>query len=110
VRDNRAVDAEVREELEATVAARRELGDEHDDELIAGFLQRIEHKLDERSRGTPAHRPQGIDLRLALGSMALGIGVTAVANSDAHGVGGVIISIIAWIAIALINVAYARRR
>jgi len=110
VRDNRAVDAEVRKELEATVAARRELGGEHEDELIAGFLQRIEHKLDERSRGTPAHRLQGIDLRLALGSMALGIGVTAVANSDAHGVGGVIISIIAWIAIALINVAYARRR
>jgi hypothetical protein len=40
--------------------------------------------------------------------MALGVGVTAVANSDAHGVGGVIISIIAWIAIALINIAYAR--
>lgn len=42
--------------------------------------------------------------------MALGIGLTAVANSDAHGAGGVIISIIAWLAIALINIAYARRR
>ena len=98
---------EVRKELEATVAARRELGSEHDDELISGFLQRIEQRLDERGR--PAPRPHGIDLRLPLGSMALGIGVTAVANSDAHGVGGVIISIIAWVAIALINIAYARR-
>ncbi|HJQ51624.1 MAG TPA: hypothetical protein VJ838_14010 [Gaiellaceae bacterium] len=104
------MDADVAKELEATVAARRELGSEHDDELIAGFLQRIEHKLDERGRATPAPRHPALDLRLALGSMALGIGVTAVANSDAHGVGGVIISIIAWIAIALINVAYTRRR
>jgi ferric-dicitrate binding protein FerR (iron transport regulator) len=102
------VDAEVRKELEATVAARRELGGEHDDALIEGFLQRVEHRLDERSRHAPAPRPHGLELRLALGSMALGVGVTAVANSDAHGVGGVIISIIAWIAIALINIAYAR--
>jgi hypothetical protein len=104
------VDAEVRKELEATVAARRELGSEHDDELIEGFLQRVEHKLDARSRRAPAPRPHGLELRLALGSMALGVGVTAVANSDAHGVGGVIISIIAWIAIAVINIAYARLR
>ncbi|HJU36918.1 MAG TPA: hypothetical protein VJ716_05825 [Gaiellaceae bacterium] len=106
------MDAEVAKELEATVAARRELGPEHDDELIAGFLQRIEHKLEDRGRAasTPTPRQPALDLRLALGSMALGIAVTAVANSDAHGVGGVIISIIAWIAIALINVAYTRRR
>ena len=104
------VDDEARKELEATIAARRELGPEHEDHLIAGFLQRIEHRLEEREARPPAPRPHGLEMRLALGSMALGIGVTAVANSDAHGVGGVIISIIAWIAIALINVAYARRR
>jgi hypothetical protein len=42
--------------------------------------------------------------------MALGVGPTAVANSDAHGVGGIVISITAWIAIAVVNVAYALRR
>jgi hypothetical protein len=101
---------EVEKELRATVAARRELGGEHEDQLIAGFLERIDHRLEQRGRATPASRPQGLDLRLPLGSMALGIGVTAVANSDAHGVGGVIISIIAWMAIGLINFAYAPRR
>jgi len=35
--------------------------------------------------------------------------VTAVANSDAHGVGGILISIVAWIAIAVINIIYAVR-
>jgi hypothetical protein len=47
---------------------------------------------------------------LALGSMGLGIGVTAVANSNAPGVGGLLISIIAWLAIAVVTVAYALRR
>lgn len=97
-------------ELRATLAARRELGGEHDDQLIAGFLERIDHKLDERGRLPATSGHHRLDLRLPLGSMALGIGVTAVANSDAHGVGGVIISIIAWLAIVLINLAYARRR
>ena len=102
------MDGEPQKELEATVAARKELGPEHEEHLIAGFLDRIERTLGDRSR--PAPPRQSLDLRLPLGSMALGVAVTAVANSDAHGVGGVIISIIAWIAIALINVAYARTR
>jgi hypothetical protein len=42
------VDQEARKELEATVAARRELGAAHDDELIAGFLERIEKEIDRR--------------------------------------------------------------
>lgn len=109
MRDNGgALDAEVGKELKATVEARRELGPEHDEELIAGFLERVDRTLSERGRAAP--HPQRLDLRLPLGSMALGVGVTAVANSDAHGAGGVIISIVAWIAIALINLAYARRR
>ena len=37
-----------RQELEATVAARRELGPEHDEQLIAGFLDRIEKEIDKR--------------------------------------------------------------
>jgi hypothetical protein len=31
-----------------TLAARQELGPEHDAQLIAGFLDRIEHELDRR--------------------------------------------------------------
>ena len=31
-----------------TLAARQELGAKHDDQLIAGFLDRIEHELDRR--------------------------------------------------------------
>jgi hypothetical protein len=48
VRDNRAVDKEVGQELEATIAARHELGSEHDEQLIAGFLDKIDKELDRR--------------------------------------------------------------
>jgi hypothetical protein len=35
-------------ELEATVRARQELGPEHERDLIAGFLDRIEKEIDRR--------------------------------------------------------------
>lgn len=43
-----AVETAARQELEATVAARRELGPDHDEQLIAGFLERIEGEIDRR--------------------------------------------------------------
>lgn len=42
------MDPDVHTELEATLAARRELGPGHDAELVAGFLDRIERELDRR--------------------------------------------------------------
>jgi hypothetical protein len=54
--DHQAVQHDARQELEATVAARRELGPEHDEHLIAGFLDRIEKEIDRR-----------VDERLAAG-------------------------------------------
>ena len=50
------MDDEARKELEATIAARKELGPGHDDELIAGFLDRIEKQLDRRG-GRRRHGP-----------------------------------------------------
>jgi hypothetical protein len=42
------VDPDAHTELEATLAARRELGPAHDAELVAGFLERIEKEIDRR--------------------------------------------------------------
>ena len=101
-----------RKDVEAALEARRELGKEYEPEIVDALVEKIEKRLDERlgERRLPAPRHHSYELRLALGSMGLGIGVTAVANSTAPGVGGVLISIIAWIAIAAVNVAYALRR
>src|ERR1051326_7201 len=60
---------EIRKELEATVAARRELGPEHDKELIDGFLERtdreIARRVEERvsrRRGERDHQQHGLTL------------------------------------------------
>jgi hypothetical protein len=42
------MDSETQTELKATVAARQELGPEHDEHLVAGFLDRIEKEIDRR--------------------------------------------------------------
>ena len=46
--DDRPVEHEARNELQATLAARQELGPAHDRELIDGFLERIEKEIDKR--------------------------------------------------------------
>jgi hypothetical protein len=109
------VDAEIGRELEATVAARRELGPDHDDELIAGFLERIERRLGERtgrreSNPSPEVVRQGAITPLVLGSIGLGIPVTAVALSNAPGAGGIAVAIVAWIAIGAANLGAMFRR
>jgi hypothetical protein len=90
-----------REDVQAAIEARRELGEEMEPQVIDAFLERVEQRLekrapDEHRRITP----------LALGSLGAGVGATAVASGMETG--GIIVAIIAWIAIAIVNVAYAR--
>ena len=67
------MDEDAKRELEATVAARKELGPAHEDELIAGFLDRIDREIDRRveqkleRRG--GHRRHGLPLPAQLGPM-----------------------------------------
>ena|SRR5579884_3673188 len=95
-----------RKDVQAAVEARRELGPHYEDEIVDSLLAKIDQKLEER-------RPAGhrrYDIRVPLASSGIGVAATAVATSDAHGVGGVIIALVAWIAIAATNIAYAFRR
>src|SRR5437763_1266449 len=51
---------EARQELAATLEARRELGPEHDEHLIAGFLERMEKEIDRRvDEKLARRRPKG---------------------------------------------------
>ena len=78
------IEPTAKHELEVTLAARRELGSDHDDQLIAGFLDRIEHELDRRvdervqrvpakRRGSPIH-PGNIAVCIPIVAIAGGIG------------------------------------
>ena len=101
-----------REEVESALAARHELGREYEPEIVDNLVERIERRLDERRQrptGPPArgrHRDHDPVIRLALGSIALGVGATAIATSH----GDAWLAVIVWLAIAVINVAYAFRR
>ncbi len=96
------------DELHAALEARKELGPEYEPQVVDSFLERIERRLDERrdSLGTPHPHPSVTPL--ALGSIGAGVGATAVATG--MGTGGIVVAIVAWIAIAIVNVAYAWRR
>ena len=101
-----------RRDVEAALEARRELGKEYEPEIVDSFLEKIEQHLDERAR---KHRPAGPEHRgavtpLVLGSIALGIPVTVVSLSNAPGAGGIAVAIVAWIAIAVANLAAMFRR
>jgi hypothetical protein len=89
-----------RSELEATLAARKELGPGHDDALVAGFLDRIEHEIDRRvderlaRQGPRRRRPSAIHPA----NLALCIPIVAVAG----GIGGVAGLFIAFTALVIV--------
>ena len=100
-----------REELQAHVAARRELGPEYEPELMDSFLERIEKRVEERRHGKAARRdsrPHTTITPLVLGSLALSIPLIAVAGAQAGPFGVAMVCI----AIVLVNlfVALTRRR
>ena len=103
-------DPEVRRELEATIEARRELGPEHEDALVAGFLERLEHSLDARlderqeKRSLPEAAHSGQRFVVALTSLGCGIPITAIAANE-----GIVGVLVAWAGIVGVNAALARR-
>jgi hypothetical protein len=114
-----------RDELQATLRARTEVGRELEPHLIDTFLDRIERSIDARAdarievrlRAYGAQRPAQPDrggpsastVVLALGSMAFGVGATGAATAFGD-VMGFLAAVAVWGAIAAINVAHALRR
>jgi len=66
--------------------------------------------------GPPPVRPSAVGQRsgattiTALGSIALGVGATAVVSHSTNPGGQAFMVLLIWVAIAIVNVAYARRR
>lgn len=82
------MEPETQQELDATLAAREELGPGHDKELVAGFLDRIEKEIDRRvddriasrapkKRGPSPLHPGTIGVCIPIVAIAGGIGGTA---------------------------------
>jgi hypothetical protein len=122
----------IREEVQASTAAHRDLGPGYDTAVAEGLVERIGEEIDRRvdarmfghMQAPPVSKPRrapapgriGVgSVFLALGSMALAIGATAVVlhpgddqGSNVHGGQAVLVALI-WIIIGVVNVAYARR-
>lgn len=105
-----------RDEVAAAVAARRELGPDLEPEIVDSLVDRIDRAIDARVAARLAEHSvgkkdgDGEDLTwVALGSLGMGIPITAIAG----GTGGLLGILAAWLGIAIINVAYivgTRRR
>jgi phosphoribosylcarboxyaminoimidazole (NCAIR) mutase len=94
------MDSEVQTELEATVAARKELGPEHDEHLIAGFLDRIEKEIDRRVDDRVAARSPRKRSGSVLHPGTLGVCIPIIAI--AGGIGGLPGLIAAFVALTIV--------
>ncbi|TQS28543.1 hypothetical protein [Microbispora sp. KK1-11] len=106
-----------REDLRAVMAARRDLGPEYEDALVDSFLDKLDVEIAARIRNEVAaqlrHQPPGPPVKqkdsavgVAMGSLALGIPLTAIAVANA-GLAGLLLS---WGGIIAVNFAYAVSR
>jgi hypothetical protein len=101
------IDPTTRQELQATLAARRELGPEHDDALVAGFLDRIEREIDRRvdeklRRAAPGPRARGRHSAVNPANLALSIPIVAVAGGIG-GVPGLLLAFAALVTVFLVS-------
>jgi hypothetical protein len=99
-----------REELKAAILARTELGTELEPQVIEGFVDRIEQRLEELRREAKLARKGQKDrsdfsLALAIVSLGVSIPLTAIAGGTV-GLAGILV---VWLGIVLVNFAYARR-
>ena len=106
--DNRPI----RDDLQATLDARRDLGPEYEAALVESFVERLDATITARVRAELDHHgaapgkraaPGAAMIPIALGSMGIGIPLTAIAAGNA----GLVGLTITWLAIVVINVAAA---
>jgi hypothetical protein len=122
----------IREEVQASAAAHRDLGPGYEGAVAEGLVERIGEEIDRRvdarlfgqlgtsapprPRRAPVHGRLGLGrVLLALGSMGLAIGATAAVlhpgdnpDGSVSAGQGVLVALI-WIVIGAVNLAYANR-
>lgn len=104
-----------REDVEATLASRKELGPEYDRALIESFTQRMDQHVRAQSRtrvshlrreAAAAHERSRESVSVTLGSLGIGVPLSGVAASN----GGLWGLAICWAGILGVNVVHAWSR
>jgi hypothetical protein len=95
---------ETKDELQAAIGARRELGEELEPAVIDGFVERIERRLAERDTGgeQALKRKREHQKEMVLGSMAISIPLFAIA-AIFTGLAGVLAVLAALVVIAVVS-------
>ncbi|MFE6665943.1 hypothetical protein ACFVFH_20600 [Streptomyces sp. NPDC057697] len=120
----KARDPELRNELDAALQARSELGSEYEPALVESFLEKVEQRLDttldRRVRRHlaeqrvslvrdphPPHPLGNFGERYGFGiiSLVLAVPLSAIGASTAHTAG----LVVAWLGIVAVNAVYAAR-
>ncbi|MET9916688.1 hypothetical protein ABZZ04_06330 [Streptomyces sp. NPDC006435] len=120
----KAGDSELRNELDAALRARSELGSEYESALVESFLEKVEHRLDTTldrhvrrhlaeqrvslARGArPPHPLGGFAERygFAIVSLVLAVPLSAIGAGTAHTSG----LVVAWLGIVAVNAVHAAR-
>jgi hypothetical protein len=93
-----------RDELRATIEARKELGEDMEPALVDSFVDRIEKELAVRQRESEQslRRKRKHQQEMVLGSMAISIPLLAVAGAFT-GLAGVIVVCAALVVIAVVS-------
>jgi len=103
---NRAVSEDIvpRDEVRATLAARKELGEDLEPALVDAFVERIEGRLAQRTRESEQalKRKRDHQRDMVLGAMALSIPFFAIA-AIFTGLAGVIVVCSALVLIAVVS-------
>jgi hypothetical protein len=121
----------IRDEIQASAAAHRDLGSGYDSAVAEGLVERIGEEIDRRvdarlfghlqAPAPPRRRDRApgrlgaAPVILALGSMGLAIGGTAAVLHPGDSPPGTVtpgqsvLVVLIWIVVAAINIAYARR-
>jgi hypothetical protein len=103
--------SDLEHEFLATLQARQEVGSSLEPQLVERFVEKLEAEIDRRvdQRLAVAQRPRrkGSITPMVLGSLGIGVGATAVANG--MGAAGIVVAIIAWLAILAVNYLWAVR-
>jgi hypothetical protein len=123
-----------RSEITASVGAHRDLGPGYDEAVAEGLVERIGEEIDRRvdarlgvrqapptapasapapppAQHQPRTGPGAASVFMTLGSIGCGVGATAVATAlGKNAASQVLMVLLIWVAIAVVNVAHARRR
>jgi hypothetical protein len=101
-----------RQDLEAVIEARRDLGPAYEPALVESLAEKVELAIDARAQARIAqdrrHRSNEVQrqkqqLTLGIVSLGTGIPITAIAG----GIEGLPGMVVAWVGIAAVNAAYA---